>query len=411
MYLERVTRSIKPAQLLPPTNVGRIRYYIFLKDVLILAVSAFGGPQAHIAMLLKQMVHKRAYLTEAELVELNALCQILPGPTSTQTITAIGFKVGGPNLAYLTLLVWIAPAVIIMTIVGISISYLQQQHISLSFTRYIQPMAVGFMLYGGYKIAMKVIHSKTSVGLATVAAVVSYYLPSPFITPLILLGGGIVTALEFKKHERLQEKKPLGIQWDNFILFISVAFAAAILGGITRWLPMRLFENFYRNGSLIFGGGQVLIPLLFAEFVQFKKYITAPEFLSGLAIAQVVPGPVFSFTAFLGALSMRNYGMSGQLLGSFVGTAGIFLPGTFLIFFVYRFWNQLKQYRVIRASLEGINAASTGLIATAAFLLFQPLENNATDVGIVAGTFLLLMFSKIPQPFIILAGLLAGFIL
>jgi chromate transporter len=126
MYLERVTRSITPPTLLPPTSVGRIRYYIFLKDVLILALGAFGGPQAHMAMLLKRMVIKRKYLTEAELIELNALCQILPGPTSTQTITAIGFKVGGPNLAYLTLLVWIAPAVLIMTMVGLSVSYLHE---------------------------------------------------------------------------------------------------------------------------------------------------------------------------------------------------------------------------------------------------------------------------------------------
>jgi chromate transporter len=410
MYLERVTRSISPTQLLPPTSVGRIRYYIFLKDVLILALTAFGGPQAHIAMLLKRMVIKRAYLTEAELIELNALCQVLPGPTSTQTITAIGFKVGGPNLAYLTLLVWIAPAVLIMTTAGISVSYLHEHNISLAFTRFIQPMAVGFMIYAGYKISIKVIQNKTSVGLAIFAAVTSYFLQSPWVTPLILLTGGLITAFQYKKHERLKEKKPLNINWANFVLFISVAFAAAILGGITKWLPMRLFENFYRNGSLIFGGGQVLIPLLFTEFVQFKKYLSSQEFLSGLAIAQVVPGPVFSFTAFIGALSMRKYGVGGELLGSFMATAGIFLPGTFLIFFVYRFWNKLKQYRVIRASLEGINAASTGLIATAAVLLFLPLEGNFTNVGLVAGTFCLLLFTKIPQPLIIAAGLLAGFI-
>ncbi|MDO1445376.1 chromate efflux transporter [Rhodocytophaga aerolata] len=411
MYLERVTRSITPPTLLPPTHVGRIRYYIFLKDVLILALGAFGGPQAHMAMLLKYMVCKRKYLTEAELIELNALCQILPGPTSTQTITAIGFKVGGPNLAYLTLLVWIAPAVSIMTIMGLSISYLHQHNIPLNFTRFIQPMAVGFMIYAGYKIGLKVIQNKTSVLLAALAAIITYFLQSPWVTPLILLAGGLVTASQYKKHERLVEKKPLQVQWANFILFLSVAFAAAIIGGITKWLPMRLFENFYRNGSFIFGGGQVLIPLLFTEFVQFKKYLSSQEFLSGLAIAQVVPGPVFSFTAFIGTLSMRKWGIGGELLGSFMATAGIFLPGTFLIFFVYRFWNQLKQYRVIRASLEGINSASVGLIATSAILLFQPMAQSPINAGIVLGTFSLLVFTKIPHPFIILAGLLAGFVL
>lgn len=409
--LERLQKSIPQPHLLPPTGVRRIRYLIFLKDVLILALGAFGGPQAHLAMVLKYMVIKRAYLTEEELIELNALCQILPGPTSTQTITAIGFKVGGPNLAYLTLIVWVAPAVIVMTIVGLCMSYLHRQQISLDFARFIQPMAVGFMIYAAYKISMKTVRGRTSTALAITAAIASYFFHSPWMSPVILLGGGLITAFQFKKHEQLKDKKPLRVNWANFLLFIGVALAAAILGGLTKSLPVRLFENFYRNGSLIFGGGQVLIPLLFAEFVQFKQYLSAQEFLSGLALAQVVPGPVFSFTAFVGALSMRNYGIGGQLLGSFVATAGIFLPGTFLIFFVYRFWNQLKQYRVIRASLEGINAASTGLIGSAAILLFQPLENNPTNVGIVAGTFLLLMFSKVPQPLIILAGLLAGFVL
>lgn len=410
MYLERVTRTITQTPLLPSTTVGRIRYYIFLKDVLILALTAFGGPQAHMAMLLKRMVYKRAYLSEDELIELNALCQVLPGPTSTQSITAIGFKVGGPNLAYLTLLVWIAPAVLIMTAVGLCVSYLHEHNIPLSFTRFIQPMAVGFMIYGGYKISIKVLNSYTSITLAVFATIVSFFFQSPWITPLILLSGGLVTAFQYKKHERLQHKKPLNVQWANFILFISVAFAAAILGGLTKWLPLRLFENFYRNGSLIFGGGQVLIPLLFTEFVQFKNYLSSQEFLSGLAIAQVVPGPVFSFTAFIGTLSMRKYGIGGELLGSFMATAGIFLPGTFMIFFVYRFWNQLKQYRVIRASLQGINATSTGLIATATVLLFVPMQHDVINTGIIAGTFCLLTFTRTPQPLIILAGLLAGFI-
>ena len=308
MYLERVTRSITPPTLLPPTHVGRIRYYIFLKDVLILALGAFGGPQAHMAMLLKYMVCKRKYLTEAELIELNALCQILPGPTSTQTITAIGFKVGGPNLAYLTLLVWIAPAVSIMTIMGLSISYLHQHNIPLNFTRFIQPMAVGFMIYAGYKIGLKVIQNKTSVLLAALAAIITYFLQSPWVTPLILLAGGLVTASQYKKHERLVEKKPLQVQWANFILFLSVAFAAAIIGGITKWLPMRLFENFYRNGSFIFGGGQVLIPLFFTTiwFNSLKAQlppdstaistITAPGFIV-LTISSVInTGAFFPIT-------------------------------------------------------------------------------------------------------------------
>jgi chromate transport protein ChrA len=177
--------------------------------------------------------------------------------------------------------------------------------------------------------------------------------------------------------ERKERPLPGGLV--QLHLFISVAILAAIVGAITKWLPIRLFENFYRNGSIIYGGGQALVPLLFTEFVRFKKkqYLSAEEFLSGLALAQVVPGPNFSFTSFIGVLAMRDYGVGGEVLGSFMAAAGIFLPGTFLIFFVYHFWNQLKQYRIVRASLEGINAASTGMIASAAVLLLS----NSTTVS------------------------------
>ena len=130
----------------------RVRYYIFLKDVFILSVSAFGGPQAHFAMFLDVLVQKRSYLSEEDLIELTALCQILPGPTSTQTITAIGYKLGGPNLAYLTLLIWMLPAVITMTTAGIVFSNLDEKDVSIEFTRYIQPMAVGFVSYAAFNM-------------------------------------------------------------------------------------------------------------------------------------------------------------------------------------------------------------------------------------------------------------------
>jgi chromate transporter len=108
---------------------------------------------------------------------------------------------------------------------------------------------------------------------------------------------------------------------------------------------------------------------------------------------------------------MREYGIAGEILGSFLASVGIFLPGTFFIFFVIKFWNQLKKYRIVRASLEGINAASSGMVIAAAFLLFQPLEPDFINMAMIISTFLLLMFTKIPPPFIILVGLIAGFLL
>ena len=401
---------MEPSLSNPVVPVRRIRFIIFLKDVFILSWTTFGGPQVHLAMMLDRLVTRRRYLTEEELMELNALCQVLPGPTSTQTITALGFKIGGPNLAYLTLFVWSLPAVLIMTAAAIGIFYSQQQHLSLNFTRFIQPMAVGFLIVAGYRIARKVIHNRLDLVLGVVSALTAYAFPSPYITPVLIIAGGVVTALKYREQEHM-EKAPIEVKWANFFLWLGVLIAAAVLGVITKSLPVRLFENFYRNGSLVFGGGQVLTPMLYNEFVEFKHYLSRQEFLSGLALVQVIPGPVFALASYIGALSMRSFGLSGQLLGSLVATVGIFLPGTFLIFFVYRFWNQLKRYRPIRASLEGVNAASSGLTAAAALSLFEPMSDHGPSVLIIVATILLLEFSKLPPYVLILGGLVAGFAL
>ena len=390
-------------------TVRKIRHLIFLRDVLLLSWTTFGGPQVHLAMMFDLFVKKRAYLTEDELMELNALCQVLPGPTSTQTITALGFKIGGPNLAYLTLLVWVLPAVSIMTAAAMGVHYLEQRNLSMQFTRFIQPMAVGFLIVAGYRLARKIIKTQTSLVLAVLAALTAYAFRSPYITPVLIAVGGLTTALTYEK-QRVMEKQPLRIEWANFFRWIGVLLGAAVLGAVTQSLPVRLFENFYRKGSLVFGGGQVLTPMLYNEFVAFKHYLSREEFLSGLGLVQAMPGPVFSFAPYIGALSMRNEGISGQLLGGVVSTAGIFLPGTFLIFFVYRFWNQLKRYRPVRASLEGINAASIGLTASAAIILFEPMAPQWQLVAVVIATILMLELTKIPPYLLILSTLLVGII-
>ena len=390
--------------------VKRIRYYIFLKDVIILAISAFGGPQAHIAMFIKILVKKRAYLTEEDLLELNALCQILPGPTSTQTVTAIGFRIGGAGLAYLTLLVWMLPAVAIMTTAAILIGQYQTNNLDLAFTKFIQPMAVGFISFGAYTIASKVINTKTAGALMALSAIVTYFINKPAALPIVLVFAGTLTAFKYKKHA-VEDKEKVKIKWGNFTLWGLVLVAAALLGAFTQDRFVLLFENFYRNGSLIFGGGQVLIPFLNTEFVEAKGFLSSEEFLSGLGIVQAVPGPVFSISSYVGALSVRDLGIGGQILAGFISACGIFLPGTFLIFFVIRFWDSLKKFRVVRASLEGIHAASAGMVAAAAFILFEPIDSSILNISVVIGTFLLLTYSKVPSPLIILAGLIAGFLI
>jgi chromate transporter len=403
--------------------VARVRYPDFLKEVLLLSVSCFGGPQTHIAHFSKRLVERKKYLTENELIELNALGQVLPGPTSTQTLIAIAYKLGGPNLAYLTLILWMLPSVAIMTTAAIMMASFETKQISLEFARFIQPMAVGFVAYGAYSIGMKTITRPRGVVLMVLAAVATFIVKTPFVFPIILLAAGCITAFNYKAHPR-QPKKKIEIKWANLFLWIGVLIFAAVLGSFTRTnpelLPIRLFENFYRNGSLVFGGGQVLTPMLYTEFVQFapKRYLTSQEFLSGYGLVQALPGPVYSFSSFIGALSMREFGTSGEIVGAIASAAGIFLPGTFLIFFMIRVWDSLKSFRAIRASLEGILAANTGLVAAAALILFLPLisedysaKNILLNLAFTTGTFGLIAFTRVPSWAIIIAGLALGLLI
>jgi chromate transporter len=416
--------------------IKQVRFYIFLRDVFLLSLTTFGGPQAHLAHFQKVLVSKRNYLSNEDLMEINSLCQILPGPTSTQTLTAIGFKIGGPNLAYLTLLIWALPAVTIMTVAAIMMFSIEQNNVSLEFARFIEPMAVGFVSYGAYSICLKTVSTKTGIALMIFAGVISYFVQTPFIFPVILLGSGLITALKYKAQPK-EENKKIIVPWPNFLLWAGVLVFAAALGGITKALPVKVFENFYRNGSLVFGGGQVLAPLLYTEFVEASKNddritkvtelktkiknkfgpklyhapISNDEFLTGYAVAQALPGPVFSFSSYIGALSMRDYGRGGAIIGGLMAAAGIFLPGTFLIFFVIRFWESLKKYRAVRASLEGITAASAGLVAASAVILFQPLDNTVINFAVTIITFCLLTFTRLPSPFIIVGGLALGFLI
>ncbi len=388
----------------------RIRYFLYLKDVFILACTAFGGPQVHLMMMLERLVEKRGYLTEKELLELQGLCQLLPGPSSTQTVTALAYKIGGRKLAYLTLLVWAIPATTLMILAAIGIHYLEKNEISLSFTRFVAPMAVAFLAYGGFKIAYKVIHNSQGWGIMLLATVIAYFFPSPYMTPALIVLGAVISSLNFRKFPPLP-KPALVINWRPLFLWAGIAVGVAALGLFTQSLPIRLFENFYRNGSLVFGGGQVLIPMLYTEFVDFKHYLTHQEFLSGMALTQVVPGPVFSIATYVGSVSMQPYGVGGQILGGVLATAGIFLPGTFLIFFAYRIWDKLKAFRGVRASLEGIHAASSGLTIAAAFMLFIPFTTQWQSLVTIFITLMLSIFTRIPAYIIIIGGLIAGLLL
>lgn len=396
------------------------RQLVFLRDVAWFTFTAFGGAQAHIGLMLKDFVNKRHYVSETELLELNALTQILPGPASTQTLVGIAYKVGGLPLALITFLIWILPSAAVMCLVAISYNLIGHKQQFERVFHIIQPMAVGIVAYAAFSLGRSVLITRTSVWLAAASITATLILRNAYVFPILILLGGIISSAldtpfkESKLRARLFSKiNPKKIGYFIGILLIFAALGAIINRTSPFSLPVRLFENFYRNGIMIFGGGQVLIPFLFTEFVEMKHYLTSEEFLSGFALQQALPGPTFSFTSFVGSMTLKHfgYGITGQIIGGIVALLGINLPGLILILFIVPFWDDLKKITHIKNSLSGINAVSVGFMGAAFIFLLQPLEFNWLTVALVITTFVLLTFTKIKTPVLILGGIVLGILL
>ena len=393
------------------------KQFLFIRDVFLYTFTSFGGAQAHIAIMLKDFVDRRHYIDEKELLELNGLTQLLPGPSSTQTLVGIAYKVGGLWLSVLTFLIWVIPSAAILCFAAIMLSFLDDQNKFIQIMRYVQPIAVGIVGYAAYILAKSVLKSEISIWLAAPAVIVTLILRNAYVFPiLILLGGIISSALETTQEEnQLRVKLFSNINTRKIAYYLGILLLFATLGAIINQtspfsLPIRLFENFYRNGIIIFGGGQVLIPLMFTEFVQMKHYLSGDEFLAGFALQQALPGPTFSFTSFVGTMAMKNagYSIGGQILGSIVAVLGINLPGFILVLFFVPFWNDLKKIARIKNSLSGINAVAVGFLIAAFFFMLKELPLSFLSFGLILATFLLLNFTRVRTPFIILGGVLLG---
>ncbi len=391
------------------------RHILFLRDVFFYTLTAFGGPQAHLAYLLREFVEKRRYISEEELMELNALSQVLPGPSSTQTLVGIAWKTGGLGLALITFFIWVIPSAMMMCIAAISYKMFVEKGMFTHAFRYVQPVTVGVVAYAAYSFGRKFLNSELCFLLGLSAMAATLILRSAYAFPILIMMGGIITsAFEAKAEEdALRVKLFANINQRKVTYFIGILLFFAALGAIINQtspfsLPVRLFENFYRNGILIFGGGQVLVPLMFTEFVEMKHYLSNSEFLSGYALQQILPGPTFAFTSFIGGLTLANrgYGISGQIWGSFISMLGINLPGLILILFIVPFWDDLKKISRIRNSLSGINAVAVGFMVAAFLFLAEPFLADYKSLGLMFGTFLLLNFTPIKTPFVILLGVL-----
>ena len=389
-------------------NKNKIKWRTFLKDVFICSLGAYGGPEAHFGVFTDQLVIKKKYLTEEELVELIALTGILPGPSSTQTIVAIGHKIGGPVLGLLTMLVWALPVLTFMTLLSFLSRFLIRMNISQDSLRYIGPMAVGFIIVAAYRIGRKVVTDKLTFLLLLMGGISTYFIREPWIFPLVLVIGGIASVVT-SKEKKVWNHVKINPPWRYLFAFGVIAGGGLILTLLWNNRIVHLFESFYRYGYLVIGGGQVVVPLMYGELVEVNQYMTNQEFLTGFGLVQGLPGPMFSFSAYAGGMAARGGSILTQVLGAIAGGIGIFLPGVLLIYFVYPIWENLKKIRGIKISLRGITAVASGLITVAAVILMQKSGFNWDNLLVMLLTVILLLTKKIPAPLIVLATLVAGF--
>ncbi len=382
----------------------------FIYDVFICSLGAYGGPASHYGIFTEQLVERKHYIDEEDLVELIALCSILPGPTSTQTIVSIGYKVGGPLLALFTMLTWTLPVLIVMT--GLSFLYQALDTLNLSYKslQFIGPMSVGFIIIAAQRIGKKVATDKMTLSLLVFSAVTTYFFRSPWIFPLVLITGGVVSVV-LSKEKNLWNHVKLDPPWIFFISFAALAVGSLLAKLTWDHSLINIFESFYRYGYLVFGGGQVVVPVMHTELVQVKELMTNQEFLTGYGLVQGLPGPMFSFSAYAGGLSARGQSALFQVLGSVAGGVGIFLPGLLLIYFVFPIWENMKKIKGIKVSLKGINAVAGGLISVSAIILMQKSGFTPINLGITALTALLLWSKKLPAPLIVILTILLGILI
>lgn len=374
----------------------------------------------HFVRMHKLFVKEQRYISEEELLELNAFVQLLPGASSSQTLTLIGYKRGGVILAVITLLIWIIPACFLMGLLSFFVQYVDKQHITENIFSYVQPMAVGFFAYSAFQSYKIFIRHQATIFIMLGAMLVTLVIKSPWVFPVLIIIGGIISNFSDKRIPET-EKRPASIKWGNIWLFFFIFIVAGFLSEYSRvhgWAmrrPLNLFENFYRFGSLVFGGGGVLIPMMFEQYVQRAKtkYISPQDFLTGAGMVQAFPGPVFSIASFVGGMVLRQMGPGFQLLGCVIGAVAIFLPSLLLVLFFYPIWNLLKKYVVVFRAMEGINAVVVGIMWATTFLLFLSISVPFNWKNLIALliTFALLQFSKIPSPIIVLFFLLLGWFL
>ncbi len=411
------------------------RHIHFLQAVFKHSLTAFGGPQVHTSLMQYRFVDQRKDITSEELLEYNAFCQLLPGASSTQTIVLVAYKRGGLLLAALTLLVWMTPATCIMALAAIAYAHFDMQQ-GLKSLQFLQPMSIGFIASATLMLYKKAINSTiTKIIFIAAGILVIIGFKTPWTIPVIIILAGLATNFS-KKRIPNDGAAPKRIKWSSFLIFLILFLTAGFLSEQStrnNWHYQKvfnLFETNYRFGSFVFGGGDVLIPMMYEQYVTRPNSprvienkrdvikISSDAFLTGSGLVRAVPGPIFSIASYTGAMALKDKGLSWQIMGAIVASVGVFLPSFLIVLFFFPIWQMLQRYAIFYRSLEGINAAVVGIMLGATLYLSKDIgmklqHTNTSIWALSAFTFLastyLIYKQKMATQWIVLLVILIGF--
>ncbi|WP_264229362.1 chromate efflux transporter [Acholeplasma laidlawii] len=390
-------------------NLHKVKWYMFLWDVFLCSLGSYGGPEAHYGVFSSILVKQKKYITEEELTEMIGLYALVPGPSSTQTITAIGYYVGGKLLAIFTFLVWALPAMIVMTLLGMLFTFIDANHAWEPVLTYLPAAAISFIVYAAITLSRKVLKVKTDIILYMIMLILGLLFAnlSMWIVPLLLILGGlsyVVPKISEKRNDKL-EYKP---KWFILIIVVVLALVNEVLSQTFDISILNIYTSFYKYGYSVIGGGQIVVPLMITDLVNNQSIISLNDFLAGYAIDQAIPGPLFSFASFVSARSFD--GSSLSFLAGIIGGFSIFLPGILLVFFIFPLWKASRKMPLMKRFLTGVSITAASLIVMTAINQSLKLEVDFKVYAVVVVATLLLLTKKVPAPIIILLSMLLGFI-
>ncbi|MFF3102278.1 chromate transporter [Viridibacillus arvi] len=387
---------------------NKIRGFKSLLEILLvstkLGFTSFGGPVAHLGYFHDEYIRRRKWMDEKSYADLVALCQFLPGPASSQVGIGIGVMRAGVLGGIISFIGFTLPSVIVLILFAL---VLQGSGIAdAGWIHGLKIVAVAVVAHAILGMAQKLAPDLKRKALVLFALAGTLLWQSAFNQVGIIVLSAIIGFILYKQHTEIEEAKTyFPISRSVGVLCLTLFFGLLIFLPILRevtslsWIEM--FDSFYRSGSLVFGGGHVVLPLLENEFVP-TGWVSEETFLAGYGATQAVPGPLFTFAAYLGTV------MNGWQ-GGVIATIAIFLPAFLLILGTLPFWDSLRRNPKIKGALMGVNAAVVGiLIAT----LYHPIWTSSIlaplDFAIAAILFSMLVYWKLPPWIVVLTGAIGG---